>query len=104
MLDIEQTEGGFRDQLFCQVSNSRGDTYWYSPLLGRCSPHVDPMPQGGILGQWHRRSCTHADTLPGSTHDAVLHDCHNSRVNTPEKNAWNRLALHVTSFKMSWNA
>ncbi|KAL0037370.1 hypothetical protein WJX79_004318 [Trebouxia sp. C0005] len=51
MLDIEQTEGGFRDHLFCQVSNSQGDTYWYSPLLGRCSPHVDPMPQGGILGE-----------------------------------------------------
>ncbi|DBB09876.1 TPA: hypothetical protein ACH3X3_001489 [Trebouxia sp. C0006] len=51
MLDIEQTEGGFRDQLFCQVTNSQGDTYWYSPLLGRCSTHVDPMPQGGILGE-----------------------------------------------------
>ncbi|KAL0020479.1 hypothetical protein WJX77_009137 [Trebouxia sp. C0004] len=51
MLDIEQTEGGFRDQLFCQVSNSQGDTFWYSPVLGRCSSHVDPMPQGGILGE-----------------------------------------------------
>ncbi len=72
MLDIEQTEGGFRDQLFCQVTNSQGDTYWYSPLLGRCSTHVDPMPQGGILGQWHRCTCTHAVTLLGSTHDVVI--------------------------------
>jgi hypothetical protein len=72
MLDIEQTEGGFRDQLFCQVSNSQGDTYWYSPVLGRLSPQVDPMPQGGILGRWHMRICTHAVTLLGSTHDVVI--------------------------------
>jgi len=33
---------------------------------------VDPMPQGGILGRWHMRICTHAVTLLGSTHDVVI--------------------------------
>ncbi len=51
MLDIEQADGGFRHQLFCQVRNSKGEQYWYSPVLGRLCAEVAPMPQGGILGE-----------------------------------------------------
>ena len=50
MLDKEGAEGGFRDLLFCPVSNNQGATYWYSPVLGRLCADVAPMPQGGILG------------------------------------------------------
>lgn len=52
MLDKEGAEGGFRDLLFCPVSNSQGMTYWYSPVLGRLCADVAPMPQGGILGHF----------------------------------------------------
>lgn len=50
MLDKEGAEGGFRDLLFCPVSNNQGATYWYSPVLGRLCADVAPVPQGGILG------------------------------------------------------
>ena len=50
MLDREKADGGFRHNLFCQVTNSKGEVYWYSPVLGRLCAHVPPMAQGGILG------------------------------------------------------
>ena len=50
MLDNEDAEGGFRHHLFCPVVNSKGERYWYSPILGRICQDVAPMPKGGILG------------------------------------------------------
>ncbi|KAL3157879.1 hypothetical protein ABBQ32_012289 [Trebouxia sp. C0010 RCD-2024] len=51
MIDNENTEGGFRHHLFCSVTNSKGERYWYSPILGRICQDVAAMPQGGILGE-----------------------------------------------------
>lgn len=51
MIDNENTEGGFRHHLFCSVTNSKGERYWYSPILGRICQDVAAMPQGGILGK-----------------------------------------------------
>ena len=50
MMDNEGLEGGFRHHLFCSVVNSKGERYWYSPILGRICQDVAPMPHGGILG------------------------------------------------------
>lgn len=51
MMDNEGVQGGFRHRLFCSVTNSKGERYWYSPLLGRICQDVAPMQQGGILGR-----------------------------------------------------
>jgi len=57
MLDAEQTEGDFRHHLFYSVTNSKGQHYWYSPLLGRLCLHVPPMPHGGFLGEFQHQHC-----------------------------------------------
>lgn len=51
MMDNEGVQGGFRHHLFCSVANSKGERFWYSPVLGRICQDVAPMPQGGILGR-----------------------------------------------------
>lgn len=55
MMDNENAEGGFRHHLFCSVTNSKGERYWYSPILGRICQDVAAMPQGGILGKSSRK-------------------------------------------------
>ena len=51
MMDSEDMEGGFRHHLFCPVTNSKGEKYWYSPVLGRICDNPPPMSHGGILGE-----------------------------------------------------
>lgn len=60
MLDTEKTASGFRDMLFCEVKNSKGESYWYSPVLKRICRHVPAMPQGGFLGM---RLCSRFNRL-----------------------------------------
>ncbi len=56
MLDAEETEAGFRDHLYVQLTNSKGQHYWYSPILRRICREVAPMAYGGFLGESHKLS------------------------------------------------
>ena len=51
MLDAEQGEGGFRRHLWQQLTNTAGQSFWYSPVLRQMALDVPALPWGGFLAE-----------------------------------------------------
>lgn len=61
MLEAERRKDGFRALFWRCLTNSKGQSVWFSPVFNRLSLDVAPQPTGGFLGE----------NLPGHAHAPV---------------------------------
>jgi hypothetical protein len=51
LLEAERREGGFRSLFWVPITNSQGQTYWFSPVWRKLALDVPAQPAGGFLGR-----------------------------------------------------